>query len=63
MYRAVSYTHLDVYKRQTQGYTGSVSQPIVKSITDNGDGSISWRYGTFRLTFKNGLLTGYSVVT
>ena len=46
-----------------QGYTGSVSQPIVKSITDNGDGSISWRYGTFRLTFKNGLLTGYSVVT
>ena len=47
----------------TEGYTGSVSQPIVKSITANSDGSISWRYGTFRLTFKNGLLTGYSVVT
>ena len=47
----------------TEGYTGSVSQPLVKSITDNGDGTISWRYGTFRLTFRNGLLTGYSVVS
>ena len=58
-----SYTSFGSSATVTQGYTGSVSQPIVKSITDNGDGSISWRYGTFRLTFKNGLLTGYSVVT
>lgn len=47
----------------TEGFTGTVSQQLVKSITDNGGGSISWRYGTFQLTFKNGLLTGYSIVT
>ena len=58
-----SYTSFGSNATVTQGYTGSVSQPLVKSITDNGDGTISWRYGTFRLTFKNGLLTGYSVVS
>ena len=57
-----SYTSFGSNATVTQGYTGSVSQPLVKSITDNGDGTISWRYGTFRLTFKNGLLTAYSVV-
>lgn len=47
----------------TEGYTGTVSQAIVKSIVNNSSGGISWTYGTFRLTFKNGLLTGYSIVS
>ncbi len=47
----------------TEGYTGTVSQALVKSITNNGNGSITWTYGTFKLIFKNGLLTGYSIVS
>lgn len=47
----------------TEGYTGTVSQALVKSIVNNSNGGISWTYGTFKLTFKNGLLTGYSIVS
>lgn len=35
------------------GWTGSI--PIVTSITDNGDGSISWTYSS--ITVRNGIIT------
>lgn len=36
-------------------YTGDI--PIVLSITDKGNGAISWRYSTLRV--KNGIIVGY----
>lgn len=45
----------------TQGFTGTLSQPIVTEIHDSGD-SIGWHYGTFRLEFINGLLVSYTTV-
>ena len=35
------------------GWTGSI--PIITSITDNGDGSISWTYSS--ITVRNGIIT------
>lgn len=58
-----SYTSFGNDATVTEGYTGTVSQQLVKSIVANSDGTITWTYGTFRLTFKNGLLTGYSIVS
>lgn len=36
-------------------YTGDI--PIVNSITDNGNGSISWRYSSLKV--RNGIIIGY----
>lgn len=47
----------------TRGFTGTISQPVVSRITDNGNGTISWRYGTFQLRVINGLVTGYTTVS
>lgn len=47
----------------TTGFTGSISQPIVSELHDNGGGSVGWHYGTFQLRFINGLLTGYTTVS
>lgn len=46
----------------TQGATRNFRQNIVTKITDKGDGTISWNYGTFELDFINGILTGSSTV-
>jgi hypothetical protein len=40
--------------------TGTWSQQVVKSIRDNGGGSISWTYGTVSLKFINGLCVSYA---
>lgn len=37
------------------GYTGSI--PFIMSITDNGDGTISWQYSHLRVA--NGIIVGY----
>ena len=41
--------------------TGTITQPLVSSIRDNGD-SISWTYGDFSLGVINGLITSVSRV-
>ena len=41
--------------------TGTITQPLVSSIRDNGD-SISWTYGDFTLGVINGLITSVSRV-
>lgn len=47
----------------TWAKTGTLSQQLVKSITDLGGGSISWRYGTMQISFICGICTSWSVVT
>lgn len=42
--------------------TGTVSQPIVSEVHDNGNGTVGWHYGTFRIRIINGLVTGYDTV-
>lgn len=44
------------------GRTGSVSQPLVSEVHDNGNGTIGWHYGTFVINTINGLFTSYSTV-
>lgn len=39
------------------GISGTLYTGIVKSITDQGNGSIRWTYGSIRMVFKNGILT------
>lgn len=46
----------------TYGYNGTLSQPMISEIHDNGNGTIGWHYGTFRLYMINGLVTSYSTV-
>lgn len=46
----------------TYGRTGSVSQPLVSEVHDNGNGTIGWHYGTFVINTINGLFTSYSTV-
>lgn len=46
----------------TYGRTGTVSQPIVSEVHDNGNGTIGWHYGTFQISSINGLFTSYSTV-
>lgn len=46
----------------TYGRTGSVSQPLVSEVHDNGDGTIGWHYGNFVINTINGLFTSYSTV-
>lgn len=46
----------------TYGRTGTVSQPIVSEVHDNGNGTVGWHYGTFRIVSINGLFTSYSTV-
>lgn len=46
----------------TYGRTGTVSQPIVSEVHDNGNGTVGWYYGTFRIVSINGLFTSYSTV-
>ena len=41
--------------------TGTITQPLVSSIRDNG-GSITWTYGDFALGVINGLITSVSRV-
>ena len=47
----------------TWAKTGTLSQQLVKSITDEGGGSISWRYGTMSISFICGLCTSWSIVS
>ena len=44
------------------GFNGTISQPIISSLTSNSDGSMHWTYGTLKLEFINGILTSYSTV-
>lgn len=44
------------------GRTGSVSQPLVSEVHDNGNGTVGWHYGTFVINTINGLFTSYSTV-
>lgn len=46
----------------TYGRTGSVSQPLVSEVHDNGDGTVGWHYGNFVINTINGLFTSYSTV-
>lgn len=46
----------------TYGRTGTVSQPIVSEVHDNGNGTVGWHYGTFQISSINGLFTSYSTV-
>lgn len=46
----------------TYGRTGTVSQPIVSEVHDNGNGTVGWHYGTFQINSINGLVTSYSTV-
>ena len=46
----------------TTGFTGTISQPIISELHNNGGGSVGWHYGTMELIFINGLLTGYTTV-
>lgn len=46
----------------TYGRTGSVSQPLVSEVHDNGNGTVGWHYGTFVINTINGLFTSYSTV-
>lgn len=46
----------------TYGRTGTVSQPIVSEVHDNGNGTVGWHYGTFQIISINGLLTSYTTV-
>lgn len=46
----------------TYGRTGSVSQPLVSEVHDNGNGTIGWHYGNFVINTINGLFTSYSTV-
>lgn len=46
----------------TYGRTGTVSQPIVSEVHDNGNGTVGWHYGTFKISSINGLFTSYSTV-
>lgn len=46
----VTYNNSNYY-----GYTGTI--PIINSITDNGDGTISWQYSQLRVS--NGIIVGY----
>lgn len=47
----------------THARTGTYSQQIVSSITDKGNGVITWRYGTMSMSFIDGLLTTCSTFT
>ena len=42
--------------------TGTISQPVVTEVHDNGNGTVGWHYGTFTLRTINGLVTSYSTV-
>lgn len=44
------------------GRTGSVSQPLVSEVHDNGNGTVGWHYGNFVINTINGLFTSYSTV-
>lgn len=46
----------------TYGRTGSVSQPLVSEVHDNGNGTVGWHYGDFVINTINGLITSYSTV-
>lgn len=46
----------------TYGRTGSVSQPLVSEVHDNGNGTVGWHYGNFVINTINGLFTSYSTV-
>lgn len=46
----------------TYGRTGTVSQPIVSEVHDNGNGTVGWHYGTFQIISINGLFTSYTTV-
>lgn len=46
----------------TYGRTGTVSQPIVSEVHDNGNGTVGWHYGTFQIISINGLVTSYTTV-
>ena len=46
----------------TYGRTGTVTQPIVSEVHDNGNGTVGWHYGNFKITTINGLFTSYSTV-
>lgn len=47
----------------THARTGTYSQQIVSSITDKGNGTIAWHYGTMSMSFIDGLLTTCSTFT
>lgn len=44
------------------GYSGEISQPLVREIVDSGNGKITWYYGTLKMSFINGLLVGLTTV-
>lgn len=50
----------NVGTRATYGWTGTAQQKIVSSITNNGNGTISWRYGTMVIHVMNGIVTAIS---
>lgn len=52
----------DTAVTSTTGFTGSIRQPLVATLTEGSDG-LKWRYGTFELRFINGLMVGYSLVS
>ncbi|WP_288239940.1 phage tail spike protein [uncultured Bifidobacterium sp.] len=45
------------------GWTGNARQQIVSSITDNGNGTIRWHYGTMTIKVVNGLVTNITTFT
>ena len=45
------------------GWTGNARQQIVSSITDNGNGTIRWHYGTMTIKVINGLVTNITTFT
>lgn len=42
--------------------TGTISQPIISELHDNGNGCVGWHYGTFKISHIDGLCTTYGTV-
>ncbi|QPK80824.1 phage tail protein [Schaalia sp. ZJ405] len=52
----------DTSEVSTATFTGTITQPVVTSITYGANGHQTHHYGNLRLTFINGLLTSYSTI-
>lgn len=42
--------------------TGTISQPIISELHDNGNGCVGWHYGTFKISHIDGLCTTYVTI-
>lgn len=52
----------DISTAATICQTGTISQPIISELHDNGNGCVGWHYGTFKISHIDGLCTTYGTV-